>query len=626
MKTLYTLLALALCSSFSFGQVMIDQSVLLNEIPNMFLGDDYEISNVTFSGGEDQLGIIFGNGSNLGVDLGLALGTGNVNIFTSASSEDENTPGPGGNNSSGSTLGGGNFGAGDADLESIIDMGTHDAAVLEFDFIASTDVMSFEYVFASEEYPEWACSSFNDVFGFFLSGPGIDGEFENSAINIASIPDSEPTTYVSINNINASDCGSEYIDYYVSNEEMNADANVIEFDGFTVVMPAEITVIPGETYHLKLAIADAADTIMDSAVAIRSSTSAFIWTESEGSADEGGMTLLDDTQLMEGCFNGQFDLYLSYAAASTISEISLTGSATMGVDYADVSEYLTIPEDFVGIQQIPIQVLADSENEGPETVILSVTYTDGLGELVTISQELTILEQENLEVDLESNYTICESNELIEINATATSGVQPISYVWTNGDTEAVNSFSSLENGAHSVTLTDFCGNSFTHQLNINAAEPLELTENLIICDNEFSENIILSGAAPFTYTFNEDLLTQEGQTFGSTTEGVYTIQVEDLCGDMAEVELTVDNCTSVNEVDIISFSLLNNGENLVVNSDVLFDNLTLKIYDLNGKLVYQAMSIVNGENTDISFFTNGIYLVEISNSEQVLFKEKILK
>ena len=53
----------------------------------------------------------------------------------------------------------------------------NDATVLEFDFIPKNDVISFEYVFASDEYNEYVGSSYNDVFGFFGNGK-----------NMASIP------------------------------------------------------------------------------------------------------------------------------------------------------------------------------------------------------------------------------------------------------------------------------------------------------------------------------------------------------------------------------------------------------------------------------------------------------
>ena len=75
---------------------------------------------------------------------------------------------------------------------------TYNAAILEFDFIPYSDTVRFKYVFGSDEYPEFAPpnnSGFNDVFGFFISGPGIPG-----IQNIAQLPNGGGV--VSINNVN----------------------------------------------------------------------------------------------------------------------------------------------------------------------------------------------------------------------------------------------------------------------------------------------------------------------------------------------------------------------------------------------------------------------------------------
>ncbi|MGB6092863.1 MAG: choice-of-anchor L domain-containing protein, partial [Moheibacter sp.] len=62
---------------------------------------------------------------------------------------------------------------GDDDASVLALIGTNNATVFEFDFVPQGNVISFRYIFASEEYPDWVCSSFNDVFAFIISGPGI---------------------------------------------------------------------------------------------------------------------------------------------------------------------------------------------------------------------------------------------------------------------------------------------------------------------------------------------------------------------------------------------------------------------------------------------------------------------
>ena len=156
----------------------------------------------------------------------------------------------------------------DVDLFQITGKPINDICIIEFDFIPQGPEVKFEYVFASEEYPNYVNSSFNDVFGFFLSGPGIFGPYSNSAKNIALLPNN--ITPISINNVNcgyASGCptvlpGAPNCAYYVN----NCGGSTIQYDGFTTVLTAKSEVQCGQVYHIKLAIADVQDDILDSAV------------------------------------------------------------------------------------------------------------------------------------------------------------------------------------------------------------------------------------------------------------------------------------------------------------------------------------------------------------------------
>ena len=123
--------------------------------------------------------------------------------------------------------------------------------------------MSFNYVFGSSEYEAWENSQYNDIFAFFLSGAGIDGPynapaaFPGQAVNIASVPDSDPELPITISSVN----GTINAEYYILNESADICMN-----GYTTVLTAVYPVICGETYHIKLAIGDGSDTILDSVV------------------------------------------------------------------------------------------------------------------------------------------------------------------------------------------------------------------------------------------------------------------------------------------------------------------------------------------------------------------------
>ena len=201
------------------------------------------------------------NPTNLGLTAGVLLSTG----------KGQAALGP--NNSGSFTLATAFPVAGDVDLAILAAGNTvQNAAVLEFDFVATGLELNFDYVFASEEYPEYSNSAFNDAFGFFLSGPGITGPFTNNAKNIALIPSS--TIPITINNVNNGTTNSGPCDncaYYVSNGTGSSPAAnpTIQYDGFTTVLRATSALICGETYHIKLAVANVSDNSFDSAVFLR---------------------------------------------------------------------------------------------------------------------------------------------------------------------------------------------------------------------------------------------------------------------------------------------------------------------------------------------------------------------
>ncbi|MBD2447072.1 choice-of-anchor L domain-containing protein [Nostoc sp. FACHB-152] len=226
-----------------------DANVLVNQI----VGSGITVYNAKYHGAPLASGIFKGGiASGLGIDTGIILTTGDANLAVGPNDKDNATKE--------------NGLLGDTNLNSLIPPGskTLDASILEFDFTSSTDEISFNYVFASEEYNEYVNSSYNDVFGFFLNGK-----------NIALIPGT--TKPVSINNVN----GGKPLNTNATNPQFfnNNDLSDggpfynIQYDGFTKVFTAKakgLTV--GELYHLKLAIADVEDFGWDSAVFIQAGT------------------------------------------------------------------------------------------------------------------------------------------------------------------------------------------------------------------------------------------------------------------------------------------------------------------------------------------------------------------
>lgn len=250
---------LFLAVSFSIrtasAQLVVDS---VYDIPTMamdfFDGTCVDVVNVTYQGSPANMAFFEGSQSNVGLDMGILLSSGNV--FDAVGPNDQS------GTSSWLDL------PGDADLENLTMYTTYDAAVLEMDLIPHVDTIFFDYVFASEEYSEFVGSSFNDVFAFFISGPGING-----TQNIALVPGTDLP--VTINNVN---CNLTYSPYYVCNDPSNSycgmgytcssmnDSTAVEYDGFTTPIQAYAVVSPDSTYHVKIAVSDASDAIFDSGI------------------------------------------------------------------------------------------------------------------------------------------------------------------------------------------------------------------------------------------------------------------------------------------------------------------------------------------------------------------------
>jgi hypothetical protein len=245
---LFTGLLLTFLNPASSQVLQVNSDITPEEMVEILIGSGLNYSNVVFTGADSSRGSFWGGPGNIGLGNGIILTSGNVNL----------APGPNQPLKASAV----NMTPGDADLEMLSQGGpSYDACVLEFDFEPFYEYVWFQFVFASEEYPEFAGSAFNDVFGFFISGPGITGPYSNNSKNIALIPNTDIP--VSINNVNQ-DVNSEY---YVAN-----DSNFIQYDGFTTVLTAQSEVDPMETYHIKLAISDISDYIFDSGVLLQASS------------------------------------------------------------------------------------------------------------------------------------------------------------------------------------------------------------------------------------------------------------------------------------------------------------------------------------------------------------------
>lgn len=200
------------------------------------------------------------------------------------------------------------------------DLVNWDACHFEFSFIPQGDSVTFEYSFASEEYLEWVGSSFNDAFGFFVSGPGIGTD-----VNVALLDDGFTT--VAINNVNHID-NSEF---FFHNNNTTSD---IQYDGYTINTKVQFEVESCEEYTIKLIVADGTDRMYDSGVFIEELSSNPITIET--STTEG------TDFMIEGCNDGTVTFvnpFIDDEDAEVIFQIS--GTADLDVDYTTTPDINT---------------------------------------------------------------------------------------------------------------------------------------------------------------------------------------------------------------------------------------------------------------------------------------------
>ena len=337
----------------TYSQLSINTSKSPNQlVSDILIGSGVNVSNITFKG-DKSIGIsefryldVTGS-NNLGLESGILLSTGDVKN-ASGINVSQNT------GSQGSSLS-------DKDLDSIIQTSgkkTTDAIILEFDFVPMSDSIQFKYVFASEEYPEFNCSSFNDIFAFLLSGPNPNGGANYSNKNLAIVPNTLNTN-VSINTINSGSVSSpnsesicdgidgnwkSFSKYFIANYPNLPASNQLTFDGLTIPLEAKAAVKCGETYHLKIAIADVGDQNYDSGVFLLANSLFSNIITAETKIQKNDQTIYSDSIIVKNCSKGILTFKLGKKSLqNTVINYLLKGAATNGIDYENLSGSATIP-------------------------------------------------------------------------------------------------------------------------------------------------------------------------------------------------------------------------------------------------------------------------------------------
>ena len=459
---------LLISSTISFAQLTTNTGINPQAlVQNTLIGPGVTVSNITFNGSPSSIGSFSGTGTNLGIANGIVMTTGTVFDNGSGPHGPNNQAGAGQTNgSAGSTLLSGIIGGEQ----------TYDAAILEFDFIPYSDTVRFKYVFGSDEYPEFAPpnnSGYNDVFGFFIAGPGITG-----LQNIARLPNNG--SIVSINNVNAITNPSFFnFNGDGTSSPYNSSPFYIQYDGFTDVLEAVSSVQCGETYHLILALADVGDGQWDSGIFLEANS---LTSKTPVDLDYTiSQSLFSNPDwIAEGCVNATVTLSRQTNLSTPLTiPIQITGTATNGLDFSGVPASILFAPGQSSVS-FTITSLYDNLAEGLETISLVFPLVDPCGNVTPLILDLFIQDIPPLTVQINTTTINCPGENVV-LTTSISGGLAPISYLWNTGAQTPTINFTPTVSASYSVEVSGTCSNqpsSANIMVTVPVFQPLTISVN----------------------------------------------------------------------------------------------------------------------------------------------------
>ncbi|MDR3047956.1 MAG: gliding motility-associated C-terminal domain-containing protein [Bacteroidales bacterium] len=434
-------------------------------LSNVLVADhtDQTIFNVTFTGSGwngsswttlDRSLLYFSHGSltqGIGIEEGILMTTGpgrcveGPNVSANCQALNDGTP------------------IFDTDLQNATNHPITSGSILEFDFTPTVDTISFEYVFASEEYPMYSSpgSQFNDVFGFFISGPGIVG-----TRNIAVVPGTNSS--VTITNISQHANTQYYRPNYVPSSTNGIPGLYpnVEYNGNTVELTtAKVAVIPCQTYHLKLAIANVEDAMLASGVFLKAGSLVLSNLINESS------DIQTDT-VFGGCTHNKFIYYHTAPESPLVLPLYYSGSCVNDVvqpDGTPMPMFVVLPIDSTSIE-IPYKVLPHPTVNGGTFTISFPGACDSL-----LSKTLIVMD---LGVSISAPTTDFCDQHVIPIEVLSDILNQ---FVWSSGSISSI--IEATLPGEYSVTAYNDKGCAVDTSITLTQCDP-----QLILNDLDYTD------------------------------------------------------------------------------------------------------------------------------------------
>ncbi|WP_177731819.1 choice-of-anchor L domain-containing protein [Flavobacterium inviolabile] len=475
-----------------------------------------QVTNITWStgtnfGSSNGIAYFTKNGSEFPFDSGIVLSTGDA-----LKAKGPNT----------SSLGDGTYAwLGDTQLFNYIqalgfdtDLTSYNnATVLEFDFVPITNQLSFDFLFASEEYGTYQCD-YSDAFAFFLT------DNAGNTTNLALVPGTnDPISVTRIRdaayNPIGGTCPSVNPQYFGSfNGGANQEDAAINFNGQTVVMTAQSPVTPNTQYHIKLVIADRNDTSFDSAVFLKA-----------GSFNIGNLDLGDDLLISDGtaiCYGDSYTI----ATGLNANDFTFTWSTGGNVIPGATGPSLVVTQD--GDYTVAAQYNGTTCSQ---TDTLSVEFYAPIA--VGTPNDLTVCDASGYATfDLTSNNgiilgSLVPADHTITFytsSADAENETNPITAPTTFTNTIQYHQtiYVRVENnasGCHVVTEFDLIIQDLTPQFT--------LTSNQTICSNQTAQLVVTPtnynpADVVYSWTHDGDPLTDTTGTITVSQQGTYVVTI----------------------------------------------------------------------------------------------------